>query len=113
MSIASVTPINADTDAPRDGLTAPEACHAAAITYRQLNFWTATGRIHALNDPPGSGRWCLRLWSEREVQIARYAGQLIFFGLTADRALTLARQLLDKGTLTFPLGDLYLTVSVL
>lgn len=39
----------------RDWVTAQELCRDAAITYRQLDYWTRTGLLQPVAPEPGSG----------------------------------------------------------
>lgn len=79
-----------------EGLTPPEICARADITYRQLDYWTRTGMVHALGDDmPGTGY--SRLYSKPEAWIAATIKQLLDAGFLLRPAVELARQLVQTG----------------
>jgi DNA-binding transcriptional MerR regulator len=59
------------------------------ITYRQLDYWTRRGYLHALNAGHGAGS--VRQWSAFERLIASWIGRLTAAGLTLDAAARVAR----------------------
>lgn len=59
-------------------------------TYRQLDVWTASGRLHAemrRGHPGGKYRW----WNDSEVEVALLVARLISVGMDVDLAFDLAR----------------------
>lgn len=111
MTIASIQP---------DGFTSVEVCRLAGITYRQLDFWTRTGRVHAHDartgrprcpNPPawaGGGIGHPRTYSHAETRVVVTAAALIRAGFTADAALKHARTL--NTTRVLELADGHITL---
>jgi hypothetical protein len=97
---ATVTPIRSRVpDESREvgeGLTGPQVCVLAGITYRQLDHWTRTGTLHAIGeDTPGTGS--RRGYSEAEARIAGYIKKLLDAGFMVRAAAETARQLVETG----------------
>lgn len=59
------------------------------LTYRQLDYWTRKGYIHATASNPGSGHY--RTWPEAEQRIAERMARLIKAGFRVDAAAVAAR----------------------
>lgn len=63
---------------------------SAGITYRELDYWTRTGRLRTLTDAtPGQGHG--RMWQPGEVEVAALTKRLTDAGLKLDVAFTVAR----------------------
>jgi hypothetical protein len=98
---ATVTPIRENVpdetrEAQHVGLTVPQMLALSGITYRQLDYWTRTGLLHAIGqDCPGTGR--NRSYSEAEMRIARAGRRLLVAGFEVGMALAYARQLVQGG----------------
>lgn len=58
-------------------LSTVQACEAADITYRQLDYWTRAGYFPGQKAAPGSGS--RRRWNAHEVAIATVLGRLAPF----------------------------------
>ena len=82
-----------------DGLGARQVLEAVpGLTYRQLDYWTRTGRLRAhqhnasgtrlLNEERGRGH--AACWPQFEIEIARRMILLIGAGFTIDAAATIA-----------------------
>lgn len=71
-----------------------EALEATGLTYRQLDYWTRTGRIHAAAAVKGrrvqSGT--ARVWPDSEIRIAALIARLTALGLNLDVAARVARE---------------------
>lgn len=73
---ATVTPIRPDQPAEGEGLTGPQVCVLAGISYRQLDHWTRTGVLHAIGEDAG----CRRGYTEAEARIAGLIKKLLDAG---------------------------------
>src|SRR4051812_31311939 len=75
-----------------------EVCHRAGITYRQLDYWTRTGRIPGVQRliSPGSGS--PREWTYREAQYVVVLGRLVKAGVHIDVASKALQDEIAKGT---------------
>lgn len=94
--LASVTALPTGTAVAEPGMNSVEACVAANITYRQLDYWARVGYLHAINeDHLGCGS--SRRFSDSEVQVARHAKLMVDAGFSTPEALRLARVLIDTG----------------
>lgn len=71
----------------RRSFTAQDVCAVAGITYRQLDYWTRTGHLHASAD---SGAGYDRLWPAGEIRVARATKALLDagFGLAVAREIS-------------------------
>ena len=71
--------------APGPGFRGPEVCKIAAITYRQLDYWTRTGLIQpSIAEARGSGSQ--RLYSYRDLVEVKVIKKLLDGGLSLQRA---------------------------
>jgi len=60
------------------------------LSYRQLDWWTTRGYIHAIGtNRPGHGIY--RCWDTDEAAVIERAARLTGFGVTASRAIQAAR----------------------
>lgn len=83
----TVTHIHVDLDL--DSLDAQEVLAAIPyLTYRQLDYWTTTGRIHTIGSGHGSG--IHRRWSPDQVAIASRMLWLTNLGVNVDTAQAIA-----------------------
>lgn len=90
-------PYSGNPIAPRGYVTSEQLRVRAGITYRQLDYWTRTGYLHAANgDTPGTGN--ARFYTVSEVAVATLMGRLTAAGITPRVAGELARDLTETGT---------------
>lgn len=90
--MGTVTQLPTHQPVPDGYYSAPEVCNAAGITYRQLDFWTRTGLIHADNgDQPGAGY--RRLYTAAEFDVACHLADLAKAGMRPTDAEPIARTL--------------------
>lgn len=66
----------------------------ANITYRQLDHWTRKGWVHAYG---GLGSGTSRSYSGAEIDIVVLMADLIRVGISAEKAATIARKMVEKG----------------
>lgn len=93
----TVIPLRPEQDTPSyDGVPAMDLCVRARITYRQLDYWTRTGRLHPNEDAPGSGN--PRTYPASEVAVACLLARIVDAGLSISPAERAARELLATGT---------------
>ena len=79
------------TVAPAGWANTAELLKAAAITYRQADYWTRLGYLRPWPEPtPGSGTF--RAYSPHEVRVATIMGALVGAGLDVGAAHAAARQ---------------------
>lgn len=71
------------------------------LSYRQVDYWTRLGYLHAIRPDVGSGK--LRLWPESEVRVAARMGRLVRAGVSPADAERVARggELAPGITVTF------------
>lgn len=74
--------------ATHNGPTLPDY-KALGLSYRQLDYWTRSGRIHADEPTPGSGH--RRTWPDEEIAVAGRIARLIAAGLSLEIAAGVAR----------------------
>lgn len=87
---ATVTTLHAERRAT-EGMTGPELCVYAGITYRQLDFWTRAGHLACIGTTsPGSGNY--RRYDQGEADTARTVKLLLDAGFNLIPALTCARR---------------------
>lgn len=77
---------------PAGHVGAVELCRRSGLSYRQCDFWTTCGLLHADENQPGSG--ATRRYPVGEVFVAGLARQLIEAGFTVRLAVGLARRAL-------------------
>ena len=70
-----------------------ELVELAGITYRQLDYWTSKGYLHADANNPGSGNH--RNFDGDEVSVAWLMAQFVRAGMRPHAAADLARTELD------------------
>ncbi|WP_433066778.1 MerR family transcriptional regulator [Dactylosporangium sp. CS-033363] len=68
-------------DAEDVGYRGPTACHAAGISYRQLDYWARTGLVvPSVRDASGSGSQ--RLYSFRDIVVLKVVKRLLDAGVS-------------------------------
>lgn len=83
--------------APEGEVTSNELIQRSGISYRQLDHWTRTGRLHASTAAePGSGN--ARFYPASEIAVARLIKRLLDAGMQITVAHGLARDLSTTGT---------------
>lgn len=76
---------------------AGQVCRLANVTYRQLDYWTRTGRLEASRRPArGTGGGNERLYTRDDVLRAALLSQLLAAGLQLDAACIAAGALLAQ-----------------
>lgn len=84
--------VTAEPEAP---ILSAEFVRLAGITYRQMDYWSRTGRLkHAplpLAECDGGSSGYNREWTLAEVGVARTMGRLVAAGLPLEKAHTVAR----------------------
>lgn len=79
------------------GISSVDAAERAAITYRQLDYWTTHGYVTAL--PGGTGHGSRRHYAPGEVVKARIMGSLVsLFSMSPGTASLVADQILASGS---------------
>ncbi len=83
---------------PEDvGYRGPVACSAAAITYRQLDYWARTGLVEpTVRTAGGSGTQ--RLYSFRDVLLLKVIKKLLDAGVSLQQIRTAVHHLRKRGT---------------
>lgn len=81
---------------PDGHITGPDLAAATGITYRQLDYWTRTGILHAVEASPGSGY--VRAYPTTDIAFTRLLKRLLDGGVNLRTAVDLARTLLEHGT---------------
>jgi DNA-binding transcriptional MerR regulator len=79
-----------------------DVCAHTGITYRQLDYWTRSGRISG-TDNPGSGYH--REYTGEQLLAVGYAASLIEAGFTPGAALTLGQALAAEPAEVISLAD--------
>ena len=79
------------------GYRGPTACHAAGITYRQLDYWARTGLVEpSVRGATGSGTQ--RLYSFRDILILKVIKRLLDAGISLQQIRTAVQHLRKRGT---------------
>jgi DNA-binding transcriptional MerR regulator len=82
------------------GYRGPTACHAAGISYRQLDYWARTGLVvPSVRDASGSGSQ--RLYSFRDIVVLKVVKRLLDAGVSLQNIRRAIDQLRSRGV-----GDL-------
>ena len=80
-----------------DGYRGPTACHAAGISYRQLDYWARTGLVEpSVRAAHGSGS--LRLYSFRDILMLKVVKRLLDTGISLQQIRVAVQHLRDRGT---------------
>src|SRR5271168_334963 len=91
---------NAIFSGSEDGYRGPTACHAAGITYRQLDYWARTGLVEpSVRAAQGSGSQ--RLYSFRDILVLKVVKRLLDTGISLQQIRAAVAHLHSRGT-----GDL-------
>ena len=78
------------------GYRGPVACHAAGITYRQLDYWARTALVvPSVRDAAGSGS--ARLYSFRDVLVLKVVKRLLDTGVSLHNIRTAVELLRARG----------------
>ena len=85
-----------DGDAER-GYRGPTACHAAGITYRQLDYWARTGLVEP-SVRPAHGSGSQRLYSFRDILVLKVVKRLLDLGISLQQIRLAVQHLRDRGT---------------
>ena len=81
----------------RCGYRGPTACHAAGITYRQLDYWARTGLVEpSVRAAHGSGSQ--RLYSFRDILVLKVVKRLLDTGISLQQIRAAVQHLRDRGT---------------
>jgi DNA-binding transcriptional MerR regulator len=79
------------------GYRGPTACHAAGITYRQLDYWARTGLLEpSVRAAQGSGSQ--RLYSFRDILVLKVVKRLLDTGISLQQIRAAVQHLRDRGT---------------
>jgi len=79
------------------GYRGPTACHAAGITYRQLDYWARTGLVEpSVRAAHGSGSQ--RLYSFRDILVLKVVKRLLDTGISLQQIRAAVQHLRDRGT---------------
>jgi DNA-binding transcriptional MerR regulator len=80
-----------------DGYRGPTACHAAGITYRQLDYWARTGLVEpSVRAAQGSGSQ--RLYSFRDILVLKVVKRLLDTGISLQQIRAAVQHLRDRGS---------------
>jgi DNA-binding transcriptional MerR regulator len=79
------------------GYRGPTACHAAGITYRQLDYWARTGLVEpSIRAASGSGTQ--RLYSFRDILVLKIVKRLLDTGISLQQIRAAVGHLRKRGT---------------
>jgi DNA-binding transcriptional MerR regulator len=79
------------------GYRGPTACHAAGITYRQLDYWARTALVEpSVRAAQGSGSQ--RLYSFRDILVLKVVKRLLDTGISLQQIRAAVQHLRDHGT---------------
>ena len=92
---ANVSVIYPDLDLPDGHVRSMEIVRRADITYRQLDYWTRTGRLRAAVPHPSNGY--SRSYPTVELGVAIYAQKLLRLGFSVNSAFEHARTIAETG----------------
>lgn len=81
---------------PDTGYRGKVACHAAGITYRQLDYWARTGLVEpSIRSAQGSGSQ--RLYSFRDILVLKVVKRLLDTGVSLQQIREAVQHLKDRG----------------
>lgn len=81
---------------PDTGYRGKVACHAAGITYRQLDYWARTGLVEpSIRNAQGSGSQ--RLYSFRDILVLKVVKRLLDTGVSLQQIREAVAHLKDRG----------------
>jgi DNA-binding transcriptional MerR regulator len=78
------------------GYRGPTACHAAGITYRQLDYWARTGLVQP-SVRPAAGSGSHRLYSFRDILVLKVVKRLLDAGVSLQNIRVAVDQLRARG----------------
>ncbi len=78
------------------GYRGSTACHAAGITYRQLDYWARTGLVEP-SIRPASGSGTQRLYSFRDILVLKVVKRLLDTGVSLQQIRTAVGHLRERG----------------
>jgi DNA-binding transcriptional MerR regulator len=79
------------------GYRGPTACHAAGITYRQLDYWARTRLVEpSVRAAHGSGSQ--RLYSFRDILVLKVVKRLLDTGISLQQIRAAVQHLRDRGS---------------
>ncbi len=78
------------------GYRGPTACHAAGITYRQLDYWARTGLVEP-TVRPATGSGTQRLYSFRDILVLKVVKRLLDTGVSLQQIRSAVSHLRTRG----------------
>jgi DNA-binding transcriptional MerR regulator len=78
------------------GYRGPTACHAAGITYRQLDYWARTGLVQP-SVRPAAGSGSQRLYGFRDILVLKVVKRLLDTGVSLQNIRTAVEHLRERG----------------
>lgn len=85
-----------DLDDTAVGYRGTTACHAAGITYRQLDYWARTGLVEP-SVRPATGSGTQRLYSFRDILVLKVVKRLLDTGVSLQQIRTAVLHLRERG----------------
>ena len=85
-----------DLDDATVGYRGTTACHAAGITYRQLDYWARTGLVEP-SVRPATGSGTQRLYSFRDILVLKVVKRLLDTGVSLQQIRTAVTHLRERG----------------
>lgn len=85
-----------DLDDAQAGYRGTTACHAAGITYRQLDYWARTGLVEP-SVRPATGSGTQRLYSFRDILVLKVVKRLLDTGVSLQQIRTAVTHLRERG----------------
>ena len=85
-----------DLDDTAVGYRGTTACHAAGITYRQLDYWARTGLVEP-SVRPATGSGTQRLYSFRDILVLKVVKRLLDTGVSLHQIRTAVTHLRERG----------------
>lgn len=85
-----------DLDDTAVGYRGTTACHAAGITYRQLDYWARTGLVEP-SVRPATGSGTQRLYSFRDILVLKVVKRLLDTGVSLQQIRSAVTHLRERG----------------
>jgi DNA-binding transcriptional MerR regulator len=85
-----------DLDDTAVGYRGTTACHAAGITYRQLDYWARTGLVEP-SVRPATGSGTQRLYSFRDILVLKVVKRLLDTGVSLQQIRAAVTHLRERG----------------
>ncbi|MBN9375515.1 MAG: MerR family transcriptional regulator, partial [Cellulomonas sp.] len=85
-----------DLDDTAAGYRGTTACHAAGITYRQLDYWARTGLVEP-SVRPATGSGTQRLYSFRDILVLKVVKRLLDTGVSLQQIRAAVTHLRERG----------------